>query len=212
MRSIAECLILEDDKLKASQIKQAAEKAGFYPRVAYSALQALNLLELHMKLSPPVLAIIDRDMTYAPDKTRTSLEVLSFLSRKLPECLTIVYSANLSTPEARVEIIKAHPRAFLHDKYGTEEDLFTRIEAILGKKVGDLSIKNGNVVHLPSGDLFHHYVAISLILQYPNAVFLRTETMTKAKSRFSIWLKEHNSNVTLKSLGDKRYLLKVKEE
>ena len=63
------------------------------------------------------------DLSKAPDRTLTSGDVLSLLSRDLPDCLTIVYSANIDSFRVRSEIHRSHPRAWLHDNRDGEGSL-----------------------------------------------------------------------------------------
>jgi DNA-binding NarL/FixJ family response regulator len=219
MRADAECLILEDEPQRLDALCQVITGAGLWPVGARSAAQAISLLEARAGLVPPVMAIVDRDMTKAPDQTRTSTEVLQHLYRHMPECLVIVYSGNIDTVEARAEITRAHPRALLHDKHGAgNQDLLERVRTIVSRSVGDICVRDGQVFHqtaIPcaacegSDRGVRHWVAVSLVMSYEGAVTLRTETMARAARRFRDWLAEHHSQVELLALGGNKYQLRI---
>jgi ActR/RegA family two-component response regulator len=97
MRANAEVLILEDDAETLDDLRAHFSRKHFHPLGARSAAHAVTALRNNAQSTRPVLAVIDWDLSKAPDQTLTSGDVLSLLSRELPDCLTIVYSANLES-------------------------------------------------------------------------------------------------------------------
>lgn len=97
MRANAEVLILEDDAETLEELRAHFAARHFHPLAARSAAHAVACLRNNAASTRPVLAIIDWDLSKAPDRTLTSGDVLSLLARDLPDCLTIVYSANVES-------------------------------------------------------------------------------------------------------------------
>jgi hypothetical protein len=218
MRADAECLILEDEPDRLRDLERVITEAGMLPVGTRSAAQALAKLEARAPLAPPVMAIVDRDMTKAPDQTRTSTEVLQYLYHHMPECLVIVYSGNIDSVEARTEVTRAHPRALLHDKRGASNaDLMERVRAIVSATVGDICVRDGRVWHLgedcaacaAGNQHLRHWVAVSLVMNYEGAVTLRSDTMARAARRFRDWLAMHHSAVEMLALGGGKYQLRI---
>ena len=170
----------------------------------------MSMLENNMRASRPVLAIVDWDLTKAPDQTASSIEVLSRLARELADCLVIVYSQNIDAFSVRSQVHRAHPRAWLHDKRDGDESLLRRVDRLLDQTVGDLHVHEGTVViHIPSGDEQHHREAIRLVVHHPAVVAFHSDTATKAVRRFGAWLTARNSSVRLVSHGNRKYRLEV---
>jgi ActR/RegA family two-component response regulator len=97
MRANAEVLVLEDDAETLEELRAHFAARHFHPMTARSAAHAVAWLRNNAASTRPVLAIIDWDLSKAPDRTLTSGDVLSLLARDLPDCLTIVYSANVES-------------------------------------------------------------------------------------------------------------------
>jgi hypothetical protein len=210
MRANPEILILEDDPETLDRLRGHFSGKRFHPLASRSASRSLSMLENNMYSSRPVLAIVDWDLSKAPDRDAGSNEVLVRLARELPDCLVVVYSQNIDAFHVRSEIQRAHPRAWLHDKRDGDASLLQRIDRMLDQTVGDLRVEGGTVViHRPSGDEHHHREAIRLVVHYPSVVTFHSDTATKAVRRFGEWLNRHGSMVTLVSHGNRKYRLQV---
>jgi len=210
MRANAEVLILEDDAETLDELKVHFSAKRFHPLAARSASRALSMLENNSQSSRPVLAVIDWDLSKAPDSQWSSSDVLARLSRELNDCLVIVYSANIDSFRVRSEIQRAHPRAWLHDKRDGPASLISRVDRVLDQTVADLRVHDGSVViHMPSLDEHHHREAVRLVVHYPDIVTFHSDTATKAVRRFGEWLVRHGSNVQLVSHGNRKYRLAV---
>lgn len=213
MRANPEVVILEDDAEKLEELRQHFLRKRFHPLVARSASRAISILRNNLESNRPVLAIVDWDLTKAPEQALTSTDFLSTLAREVPECLAMVYSANIDSFRVRSEIQRAHPRCWLHDKREGDESLMARIDRMLDQTVEDLRVRDGSaVVHLPSRDEHHHREAVRLVVHYPEMVTFHSDTATKAVRRFGDWLQRHNSRVTLISHGNRKYRLTVLHE
>jgi hypothetical protein len=210
VRANPEILILEDDPETLDRLRGHFTNKRFHPLASRSASRSLSMLENNMYSSRPVLAIVDWDLSKAPDHDAGSNEVLVRLARELPDCLVVVYSQNIDAFHVRSEIQRAHPRAWLHDKRDGDASLLQRIDRMLDQTVGDLRVEGGTVViHVPSGDEHHHREAIRLVVHYPSVVTFHSDTATKAVRRFGEWLNRHASMVTLVSHGNRKYRLQV---
>ena len=210
MRANAEVIILEDDSEKLEELRQHFIRKRFHPLVARDAARSISILRNNLESSRPVLAIVDWDLSHAPDQTYSSTDFLSLLARDAPECMVMVYSANVDSFRIRAEIHRAHPRAWLHDKREGDLSLMERIDRMLDQTVEDLRVKDGSVViHIPSGDEHHHREAVRLVIHYPEIVTFHSDTATKAVRRFGEWLSKHNSRVTLISHGNRKYRLTI---
>jgi hypothetical protein len=210
VRANPEILILEDDPETLDRLRGHFSNKRFHPLASRSASRSLSMLENNMYSSRPVLAIVDWDLSKAPDHDAGSNEVLVRLARELPDCLVVVYSQNIDAFHVRSEIQRAHPRAWLHDKRDGDASLLQRIDRMLDQTVGDLRVEGGTVViHVPSGDEHHHREAIRLVVHYPSVVTFHSDTATKAVRRFGEWLNRRGSMVTLVSHGNRKYRLQV---
>jgi hypothetical protein len=205
VRANPEILILEDDPETLDRLRGHFSAKRFHPLASRSASRSLSMLENNMYSSRPVLAIVDWDLSKAPDHDAGSNEVLVRLARELPDCLVVVYSQNIDAFHVRSEIQRAHPRAWLHDKRDGDASLLQRIDRMLDQTVGDLRVEG----HVPSGDEHHHREAIRLVVHYPSVVTFHSDTATKAVRRFGEWLNRHGSMVTLVSHGNRKYRLQV---
>lgn len=213
MRANAEVIILEDDTEKLEELRQHFIRKRFHPLTARSASRAISTLKNNLESSRPVLAVVDWDLTKAPDQSYTSTDFLSMLARDVPECLPVVYSANVDSFRVRSEIHRAHPRAWLHDKREGDQSLMERVDRMLDQTVEDLRVKDGSVViHIPSKDEHHHREAVRLVVHYPEIVTFHSDTATKAVRRFGEWLNRHSSSVSLISHGNRKYRLTVVQE
>jgi hypothetical protein len=208
MRANAEVLILEDDAETLDELRAHFSRKRLHPLAARSAAHAVTCLRNNAESTRPVLAVIDWDLSKAADQTLTSSDVLALLARELPDCLTIVYSANIDSFRVRSEIHRSHPRAWLHDKRDGDVSLIDRVDRILDLTVEDLRIKDGSVViHLPTMAEHHHREAVRLVVHHPELVTFHSDTATKAVRRFGDWLKRNQSSVEVVSHGNRKYRL-----
>ena len=208
MRANAEVLVVEDDTETLDQLREHLSRKRFHPIAARSAAHAVSALRNNAASTRPILAIVDWDLSKAPDQTMGSGEVLRILARELSDCLTIVYSANIDGFRVRSEIHRAHPRAWLHDKRDGDASLMERVDRMLDRTVEDLCIKDGSVViHVPTMTEHHHREAVRLLVHYPELVTFHSDTATKAVRRFGDWLTRNQSRVAVVSHGNRKYRL-----
>jgi hypothetical protein len=208
MRANAEVLILEDDAETLDELREHFARKRFHPLATRSAAHAVTALRNNSESTRPVLAVVDWDLSKAPDQTLSSADVLGLLARDLADCLTIVYSANIDSFRVRSEIQRAHPRAWLHDKRDGGLSLIERVDRMLDPTVEDLRIKDGSVViHLPTMAEHHHREAVRLVIHYPELVTFHSDTATKAVRRFGDWLNRNGSRLCVVSHGNRKYRL-----
>ncbi len=211
MRANAEVLIVEDDAETLEELRAHFARKHFHPLATRSAAHAIAVLGNNAASTRPVLAVVDWDLSKAPDQSLTSIDVLSLLSRQLSDCLTIVYSANIDSFRVRSEIHRAHPRAWLHDKRDADLSLIERVDRMLDRTVEDLCIRDGSmVIHLPTLSEHHHREAVRLVVHHPEIVTFHSDTATKAVRRFGEWLNRTGSRVSVVSHGNRRYRLQVR--
>jgi hypothetical protein len=204
VRANPEVLILEDDAETLGELQSHFTRKRFHPLGARSASRALSLLENNRYSTRPVLAIIDWDLSKAPDTSASSGDVLSRLARELRECPVIVYSQNIDAFNVRSQIQRSHPSALLHDKRDGDPSLLDRIDRML-----DRSVDGTVVVHVPTQVQHHHREAIRLVVHHPDIVTFHSDTATKAVRRFGEWLLRRDSSVRLVSHGNRKYRLAV---
>ena len=210
MRASAGVLLLEDDAEKLEELRRHFASRGFQPLAFRSASRAINALRDGGPSTLPVLAIVDWDLSLAPDRDSSSSDALCVLARDQPECLVIVYTANVDSFQVRSEIHRAHPRAWLHDKREGDGSLIERVDRMLDHPVADLRVQDGNVVvHLPTLDEYHHREAVRLVIHHPEIVTFHSDTATRAVRRFGEWLARHGSSASVVSHGNRRYRLAV---
>lgn len=208
MRANPEILILEDDAETLERLRGHFTRKHFHPLASRSASHAISMMRNNLQSSRPVLAIVDWDLSKAPDQSAGSDEVLARLARELADCLVIVYSQNIDAFAVRSQVQRAHPRAWLHDKRDGDASLLQRVDRLLDKTVGDLRVHEGTVViHTRSGHEQHHREAVRLVVHYPAMVTFHSDTATKAVRRFGDWLAQHHSTVRLVSHGNRKYRL-----
>jgi len=210
VKANAEVLLLEDDAEKLDELRRHFDARGFHSLAFRSAGRAIAAVSDRGPPTQPIVAVIDWDLSMAPDRSATSTDALCVLAHDVPECLVIVYTANVDSFRVRSEIQRAHPRAWLHDKREGDGSLMDRIDRMLDRPVADLRVQDGSlVVHVPSHDQYHHREAVRLVVHHPEMVTFRSDTATRAVRRFGEWLARHGSPATVVSHGKRRYRLAV---
>lgn len=208
MRANVEVLIVEDDAETLEELRAHFARKRFHPLATRSAAHAVRALRNNAESTRPVLAVVDWDLSKAPDQSLSSSDVLGLLGRELSDCLTIVYSANIDSFRVRSEIHRAHPRAWLHDKRDGEGSLIDRVDRMLDPTVEDLRIIDGSLVlHIPSMAEHHHREAVRLVMHHPEMVTFHSDTATKAVRRFGAWLNRNGSSAAVVSHGNRKYRL-----
>ena len=208
MRANVEVLIVEDDAETLEELRAHFARKRFHPLATRSAAHAVRALRNNAESTRPVLAVVDWDLSKAPDQSLSSSDVLGLLGRELSDCLTIVYSANIDSFRVRSEIHRAHPRAWLHDKRDGDASLMERVDRMLDQTVADLRVSDGSVVvHLPTMAEYHHREAVRLVVHHPEIVTFHSDTATKAVRRFKEWLNQQGSAMTVISHGNRKYRL-----
>lgn len=195
MTQRADVLILEDNPTELDELATVTEGSGLETMATRSPAQAIRLL----RANDPTLAIIDWNMELSPEGERTAESVLRALARDHPDTYTIVYATNAGT-DMRLQdrIAAAHPWAITHDKRAGLDSLLRRVRTMLQRKVGDLRIDRGSVVHLPSGLRYKNKWAVRLLCGHPGAVKVRRNSAQYyAIYRFGHWLIEVGSDASV---------------
>ncbi len=205
-----EVLLLEDDLQELQALEEVVRGVRLEPVPASGPTQALARLDHH----DPLLAVIDLDMSRAPAAERRAgvHDVLRRLHTHHLNCIPLVYSAGVETIDDQARVYESHPHALFQSKRHGLPRLLQRIEGLLGGNVGDLALRRGSVVHLPSGRTTNHRVAVTLVTarRASRSVVLR-ESDARAARRFGEWLDEVGSSVLVRSLGGRHYQLAARK-
>lgn len=205
-----EVLILEDNLQELAALERVVRSIGLEPIPASGPLQALSRLAAR----DPLLAVIDLDMSLAPARERRAgvADVLRRLYDHHLNCIPLVYSAGVETIDDQARVYRSHPHALFQSKRHGFERLLARIEGLLGGHVGDLAIRGGAVVHLPTGLTTSHRVGVALLAaKRANRGAVLRESDARAARRFQAWLDAVGSVVVVRSLGGRHYLLALRE-
>ncbi|HZV53191.1 MAG TPA: hypothetical protein VFD49_25935 [Candidatus Dormibacteraeota bacterium] len=208
MRAPAQALILEDDPEQLDRIAAAMREVHLEPIRTVSPDRALRLL----RYNHPVLAVLDLDMSMAPESTATVEDLLRHLFELHGGCFVLVYSVMADEIRERKRIEAVHPFAMFVSKHDGLEALVDRIRRMMGVRFGDLHVRRGLTVHEPTGQVFLHSVGVSLVLgaALGQEVVLQ-DTEAKAARRMRAWLERVGSGVRLVDLGRRCYALHLAE-
>jgi DNA-binding NtrC family response regulator len=198
-------LILEDDLDQLAALRGLVENNGLRAVCAENPSKALRLIEQ----VPPLLAIIDRDMSQAVDLEHTSLDVLAALERRHPTCTVFVFSNAVSSLAQQAQVWAAHKSAILHEKRFGTDTLLRRLRQFITPVVGDLQMRDGAVRQRQGDASVTHRVACALMMAHPRALTLATADQVKAAQRFRDWLARNSRCVHLTAKGNRLYELTV---
>lgn len=204
-----EVLLLEDDAVERQGLEEVIRRANLEPLPAAGPRQALSRLDHHH----PILAVIDLDMSRAPASERRDSvdDVLRRLHLRHVNCIPLVYSAGVETIDDQARVYASHPHALFQSKRHGADLLLARIDSLLSGRVGDLAVRDGVVLHLPTGRTMTHRVAVSLVTaRRANRSVMLGESDARAARRFQQWLGEVGSTVRVRSLGSRHYQLAVR--
>ena len=206
MKAPCEALVLEDDPEQMEAVVRAMRDVHLEPLAANSPDRALNKLRYYQ----PVMAVLDLDMSMAPESQHTVSDVLQALYERCGGCFVIVYSVRADEIEERKRIERVHPMAMFVSKLDGREALIDRIRRMMGVRFGDLLVRRGVTYHEPSGQNFGHRVGVSLVLGATlGQEIVLDDTEAKAARRMRAWLREVGSPVQIVDLGHRAYTLEV---
>jgi CheY-like chemotaxis protein len=209
MKAPCEALILEDDPEQLAGVAQAMREVHLEPLPTTSPDRALNKLRYYQ----PVLAVVDLDMSMAPESEHTVADLLQALYERCGGCFVLVYSVRADEIEERKRIERIHPMAMFVSKLDGQAALIERIRRMMGVHFGDLLVRRGMTFHEPSGETFGHRVAVSLVLGAAlGQEVLLDDTEAKAARRMRTWLKRVGSPVEIVDLGHRSYTLEVRQQ
>ncbi len=208
MRAPAQALVLEDDPAQIDPIVTAMREVQLEPLSAISPDRALHRL----KYQKPVLAIVDLDMSMAPDSTATVEDLLLLLYEKHGGCFVIVHSVRSDEILERKRIEALHPFAMFVSKQDGARALVERIRRMMGVRFGDLMVRRGLTTHEPTGAVFMHSVGVSLVIGAAlGQEVVLPETEAKAARRMRDWLERVGSCVQMVDRGRRCYTLHTSE-
>ncbi len=170
-----------------------------------SADEALEALEEFR----PTIAVIDRDLSLMPSRHHTSDDVLARLAHSPHQaCSVFMYSAHVDSAEALARLAYLHPRVMVQPKQAGMPALLDRISRLMQRKLGDLGVDHGRVVHLPSGSRWTHRSGLALFLAHPRAITVDPSD-ARALRRMREWLEANGSVCGIEDLGRQQYVLRV---
>ena len=211
MHAVCEALILEDDPAQLAALEAAARRLFLVPRGARSPDEALDALARRCR--QPVLALIDLDMSLVPESERTVDDVLYELYERYGCCCLLVYSIRADEILERKRVERIHPLAMFMAKREGLEALVVRVRQILGVRYGDLAVRRGMTFHEPSGQMFSHPVAVSLLVGTATGhEVLLDDLEMKAARRLKTWLSDIGSDVCLVGHGHRYYGLHLRQQ
>jgi CheY-like chemotaxis protein len=211
MWAAPEVLILEDDLEQLATVEHAVRDAHLEPLAAPNPRRALTFLDHR----DPLLAILDLDMSRVPGPERRFgvNDVLRRLQQRHVNCIPLVYSANVETIDDQARVYAMHPQCLFQSKRHGLGRLLDRVGGLLSARVGDLAVRDGVVIHLPSGEAATHRVAVSLLAaRRANRSLVLRDSDARAARRFGDWLRERGSSVHVRALGNRHYRLGLRED
>ncbi len=208
MWSAPQVLLLEDRPEELAALRLAVDRAGLEALPVPTPRRALSLLEL----CDPLLAVLDLDMAGVPAQERviTVEMVLQRLRDRHVNCIPLVYSACVETIEDQSRLFELHPHCLFQSKRQGEDRLLRRLNALLAARIGDLAGRQGVVVHLPSGEVFSHRIAVALLAaSRAHHTLVLAASDARAARRFEGWLRRCGSSVSVRPAGNRHYRLSV---
>ncbi len=208
MQVTRQILIVEDDPEE-----MAVAVAGLAPlqmdclqaRSAQQAAEVVQRREAH-----PLIAVVDWDMSLAPDRVWSIPRLLRWLRDREPNLTVIVFSAYVDQLDVAAAVHGADPSAYLHDKRHRIASLLERLRRMCTTRLGDLTVQGVCVVHVPSQAKFTHPIGLSFLLASPEQVWLGPDgARSRAARRFNAWLIEVGSSLRVSSFGKGWYKLVV---
>ena len=209
MRAPCQALVLEDDPEQTSTIVEAMGEVYLEALPCRSPDQALNKLVFYQ----PVLAVLDLDMSLAPEHKHSLDDVLLRLYQYFGGCFVLVYSVRSDDILERKRVEAIHPLAMFVSKQDGVDQLVGRIRRLMGVRFGDLLVKQGMTFHEPSGEVYPHRIGVSLILGATlNQEVVLDDTDAKAARRMKAWLARVGSSVRIVDHGHRCYALHVADD
>ncbi len=206
---MCEALILEDDPAQLAALEAAARGLFLVPRGAPSPDEALAELQRRRQ---PVLAVIDLDMSLVPGARHTVDDVLHELYERCGGCCVLIYSVRADEILERKRVERIHPLAMFVAKRDGVDALVARVRRMLGVRYGDLAMRRGMTFHEPTGQMFGHRVAVSLLMGTATGQEVLLDGIDrKAARRLQTWLFDVGSHVRLVDHGHNCYGLHLGE-
>ncbi len=204
VRAPAQALVLEDDPAQLDPIVATMREVQLEPLTAISPDRALQRL----RYNKPVLAVVDLDMSMAPDSKATVEDLLLQLYEQHGGCFVFVYSVRSDEILERKRVEALHPFATFVSKQDGARALVDRIRRMMGVRFADLVVRRGLTTHEPTGEVFMHSVGVSLVIGavLGQEVVLQ-DTEAKAARRMRDWLQRVGSCVQMVDLGHRCYTL-----
>jgi hypothetical protein len=126
----------------------------------------------------------------------------------------VVFNRESSRSVVERTVHSVHPDAWIHDASLGDTHLAIRLDTSLGKLIGDLCVRKGYVLHLPTGQkLTTNRTAVQLILAAPGAIGVADGSAGPTSVwRFRKWLEAVGSCVDVEcEQRTRRYRLVIRD-
>lgn len=198
-------LVVDDNPATLALLSRRLEAVGVVPWATRSPAQALR--HLGAQGTPPIVAVVGLDTVEPSRSGRDSAAVLARLFSHFPDCETVAHTRSPTRRSLVQAVAVAHPNAVIHDRRDDLRGVVEWIDCVFSRSVGDLRLEQGLVLHRPTMLVYRHFVGVQLVIRHPRAVTFRGDTTSRAARRFSHWLAEAQSTLTVISHGDWKYRL-----
>ena len=169
MTNRASGLVLADEATECDELACAIADCGLAPIATRGSEATIRLLGSNN----PVVVLVGWSTSAAHRHARGCEEVLRAVYRQCGNTPTFVYGAGIdSDVRLKARIARAHPLAIVHDRT-FPVPLPERLQAALGRWVGDLSVDRGCVLHFPTGTRVINRAAMTAVVAYPRDFHVR---------------------------------------
>ena len=187
-------------------VSRRLEVLGAVPLATSSSYQALRLLAA--RGARPVVAVIQSQAVPERSNGRDAAAVLRRLFSHFPDCEVALTVPNSDVVSGRRAVAAVHPEvATMAGVASTAGMCWIWLDRLFSRSLGDLALERGLVLHRPTLAVHRHWVGLQMVLRYPRAVTYRGDTPSRAARRFSGWLADNQSRLTVVCHGEWQYRL-----
>ena len=193
-------LLAEANPQRRDRLCDQLESRGYRVLSAPTTVRA----ECALADEPVALAIVGWD---GPQKTG---DLLRTLAEHHPNVRTLV-TVDPRLDGAIAAVAATHAGALIDDARREPGLLAARLDRLVGRRIGDLVLCGGEVVHEPSGAVFRHPIGARLLSASPSWVSLDGDVRCRsAIHHFRRWLRTCESVVEVEGMARaSRWRLKV---
>jgi len=211
-------LIVEDDPRQMAEICDGLAPLHMDLIAARSPVEAED--KIANRNAHPLIAVVDWNMSLAPDRTVSVPALLRWIRHRDPTCTVVVFTPHTDELPVTAAVQQADPSAYLHDKRHGVGSLLDRLRRMCTVQVGDLAVQGPLVVYgtaraarpgdrIPTHARFTHPIGIAFLHAHPDGLRIapRDEARHKAARRFNAWLIAVGSGMRVQTLQRSYYRL-----